>query len=153
MRDYTPVARALDMPIYIAGHYAKNNDKKSADAYLWKALGYYKKIYENNPNSQAAYVAMGLEVTVFELLGEWQNTLTSIQQIINAYPYAPTLINSLRAIEMIAVSRLKDPEAAIKIFTDFIEKYPEHKIKPIILKEIENIKTKSQNNDADKPKS
>lgn len=140
MKDYIGTKIALNTPLYIAGYYAKNKDEQNKKAYLEKAYNYYKKLSEQYTNTVLGYLSMSYEVTVLESLGNWDKALKTLSSIIDKYPNDPAIIDKLRAIELVAILKLQNPQQVITIYNDFMTKYPQHKVNKLLEKQITKIK-------------
>lgn len=140
MKEYPSTGVALSLPIYIATHYEKEENVIEKNRSYMQAISYYEKIARENPNSELGYRAQNFITMCYMKLNDWTAALENLRKIGLDYPMARNLGITMRMIGDISIKRLNDPQKAVDIFEEFLEKNPDHPAKEPIKKGLEELR-------------
>ena len=142
----------MNTPLFIANLYRAIDEPEEERKAYDEAVVFYKKVALEQPRSRLEFDALRLLSTVYLAQEKWQQALDVLEEVLLKYP-SPAYLNAKRAnlllktVSLVAVNKLEDPAAAIKIFRNFMEKNDGHPISSYLdgligsLKEIEEGKT------------
>jgi tetratricopeptide (TPR) repeat protein len=134
--DYTDTELGIKMPLYVARHYTdKGMDADARQAYGEAAL-FYKKLERDNNKSMLGYVASVLLIQAYMGAENYEESGTALEETIDKYGNGTTLAQLLPQVENIFVNKLKQPERAIKIYKDVMEKTKNGRLKKVLEEKI-----------------
>ena len=137
----TPVG--LQMPIYIAQHYAKENKPLEAEKAYNEAVAFYQNMEKENKGNMLGYAASNMLVQAYMGLKRYEEAGKTIEDIIIEYPSTMTMVQQLPYVELIYVKNLNNPEKAIGIFKYVKDKIGDEKLGKLLdakIKEFEAMK-------------
>jgi len=143
LRDqYAKSQLGLEVPLYIARHDVKEDSQKGAERYA-EAAAYYRRLAEENPKTPLKFYALNYMLAVYEEQKKWDESLTSIEEIILAFPKSIRLyVPKIEAFSR----RIKQPERAAAIYQSFLQSYPDHKDATVLKKRMERMRKRSPRN-------
>ncbi|MBF0478084.1 MAG: tetratricopeptide repeat protein [Candidatus Omnitrophica bacterium] len=131
---------------YIGGYYKKINDfQKAVDAFD-RAIEFYKKIAKNYSDKMAGLAALNLLSDCYLAQDRWTEALDNYQRILLDYGSKGALLPVqmqilVQKINSIAVKELKDYGAAIAVYQQFLDKYPDNPFSPGFKKLVQQLKS------------
>jgi tetratricopeptide (TPR) repeat protein len=147
-QQYPVTTSGFYAPMYLANHVVSSGDDQreyTAEAYT-NALAFYKKVAAKHPKSKIEFDALRM-VAVCELnLKDWTGTVNTMGELILKYPVGSALKEALKAINLICVTKLHNYDMGINIYTEFIQKYPNNSIDPLLkqmIKDLQILKNKN----------
>lgn len=145
MEEYPHTEMGFNLPMYIAKYYDKQGDTVRRNRAYDAAIARYGKISAENPDTVIGYQAENFTVMCCLEKADWERAAASLERLIMDYPRARNLALSIRMLADLSVNRLKTPERAVKLYEDFLEKYPEHAIVDALKKGLETLKDAAAN--------
>jgi tetratricopeptide (TPR) repeat protein len=146
-QKYPTTTSGFYAPMYLANHVISSGDQReyTAQAYA-NALVFYRRVAANHPKSKIEFDALRM-VAVCELnLKDWTATVDTMGEIILKYPVGSALKEALKAVNLICVTKLHDYDKGIGIYQQFIKKYPENPVDPLLkqmIKDMQILKAKN----------
>lgn len=137
LRDvYTATEVGLQMPLYIAKHYAdKGDDAAAKEAYNDAAI-FYANLEKKNSGKVIGYFASTLAMQAYMKMENYSKAGAILEEAIMKYMSQRTLMQLLPAVETIYVEKLKSPEKAIALYKKIMTVIPDGQIKQIMQKRI-----------------
>ena|SRR3989338_6424252 len=126
IRDYPLTDIGLSASLYIATWYRTHNEISRAQEAYRNAIAYYKSLATQHANAEAGVKALRLLTNCYLDLRRWAEAVDVMGRILLEYPYSPAAPMTIKAINNISITQLKDSGKAISIYSDFIAKNPEH---------------------------
>ncbi len=140
INQYPTTIRGLSVPVYIAQHYRIKHQPEQMIAAFHDAIVHYKALVEKYPDTPFAFKTDTLIAECYAALGDWQNTVATLNTIVNKYKDKTRLDGILMNISMIYYKELKDNAMAAQTLQRLIKEYPKSRlVKPAkeYLKKIE----------------
>lgn len=143
LRDkYTNTQLGMHMPIYIAKYYEnKGMDADAKQAYN-DAVAFYKKLEKENSKKVLGYLASLALLQTYLDKPDYEQAGRILEETLNKYMSRTALLQLLPQVENIFVTKLNQPEKAIEIYNGVIEKVKDEKLKQVLQKRIDALKTK-----------
>ena len=144
-KDYSDTPVGFMMPMHIAGVYRQAKQPEKSQEYLAEAVTFYKGVMSDEEKADLvrinAYQAL---VSAYIGLQDWPKALEFSRKIL--YDFADSEVmtpqilgNVARTINILAIVRFNDHDAARKIYLDFINDHPDHLLNPFIGKILETV--------------
>ena len=140
LEKYPDSLTAMQIPIYIGRYFLKNGKTEDAILTYQQAAVYYQKIARQNPESEKGYLALSNVVTCYVDQKLWPEALDSLTNLVNEYPKSRELPKLLQIINLLCLEQLKNPQKAIEIYEEFIQKHPENAMVKALKAAIEKLK-------------
>jgi len=140
IQNYPKTSSGFSTPIYLTTHRVLSGDQKTyTDKAYADALVFYQKMAVNNPKSIIDYNSLRM-IAICQLnLKDWSGTVTTMREILLDYPVDKAIQEAVGAINLLCVTKLHDYDMAINIYQQFIQKYPDHSVNPILKKMIKDL--------------
>jgi len=132
----------LQIPLYIAEHYAKGGRTAEAEREFGKAASFYEKLREEKKGTMLGYTSSDLLAQVYATLKRYEELGRVLEDIIIDYPGPATFGKQLPFLESIFVKKLNRPEKAIEIYNHILEKTQDEELKGFLLGRIEDLEAK-----------
>ncbi len=140
--DYKDTPFGLEVPLYIARYYERNEQNVNARKAFREAIKEYKKIIKEHPKSQGAYIVQDYIAFCYLSLQDWPNAIKSLNKLINDFPKTPKTAQALITMGALYQNQLKQPKRAISVYQKFLKDYPKHKLVYAIQKRLDELKSK-----------
>ena len=133
------------MPMFIANIYRNAAQEDMVQLWLGKAVVFYKGIAEDKEkNDFIRITAYQTLVTAYIAQEKWNDVLTVSKLILNTFADSNVItLQRLRVItrtlNIVAVARLNDFDAAKQIYSDFIKDHSGHFLNQYLEKVIESL--------------
>ncbi len=125
---YPHSVEALQLPLYIARRYLKAGKTAEASSAYASALESYNKIVSQHPRTNLALAAQDFIASCYIDQQQWGNAIEALRVMVDTYPDGPKTPTALFTIGVIYRRQLNQPEKAMVVFKEFIEKYPKHRL-------------------------
>lgn len=140
--DYQNTSLGLQVPLYIAQYYQRNEETKETNEAFRQAIKDYKKIVSEHPKSKIAYIAQDYIAICYFNLKQWHEAINTLEKLIKDYPESPKAAQSLLTMAGIYRNQLKQPQKAIAIYRQFLKEYPDSKLTHTVRKVLEESEKK-----------
>ena len=130
VQNYPLTSSGFFVPIYIANH--------NADYYP-SALAFYKKMAVKYPKSKIEYNALRMEAICQLKLDDWSAAVKTMGDILLKYPIGRAIKESVDGINLLCVTKLHNYDIGINIYNQFIQKYPDNIVDPVLKKMIKDL--------------
>lgn len=135
----------LNAPLYIVQHYFNNNALSMATQAFNKAVAFYTSISQEHPRSMIEFNALQLLSSGHLMFKNWREAVDVLEKLLMNYSSAeffnPQRIEVLiKTINTVSITRMKDYEKPVKIYTKFIEKNPQHSLNPFLTEMVLGLK-------------
>lgn len=135
-RDYPATEQGLAAPLTLAKIQASNNPVAAPEIFAG-TIAYYRSLQSKDPKSVIGFKALNLVAASYMTQQKWREAANTYGELLLEYPQPEYLTVTtanlyLRTINTLALSELKDYDLAIKIYADFIQKYPQHPLTPLM---------------------
>ena len=122
--SYPNTATAFQVPIHIAEYYKRRGQNSEAETTYAAALDKYKKVIKENPKSYGAVMAIDLIVTCYVDREQWNEALDYLSGLVNDYSDTALAPKALFIEGAIYEQKLSQPNKAIELYREIIQKYP-----------------------------
>ncbi|MFH1778032.1 MAG: tetratricopeptide repeat protein [Candidatus Omnitrophota bacterium] len=141
-QNYTDSIQAIQIPIYIAQYYQKQEEMKKAALAYQQAIEKYENIARDNQDTPKAYLANDLIAACLINQQRWEETVVQLKKIIESYPKIAGVLRSAAVLEQIYIQKLKQPQAVLDFYEKFISEHKDedYELSKILRKRIEKIK-------------
>ena len=126
LEKYPESLIAMQIPIYIGRYFLKNGKTEDASLAYQQAAVYYQKMARQNPDSEKGYMALSSVVTCYVDQKLWSEAIDSLTNLVNEYPKSRELPKLFQIINLLCLEQLKNPQKAIAIYEEFIQKHPKN---------------------------
>lgn len=124
MVNYPLTIRGWDMPLYIAMHYKSKYQPDRMVSAFREAIAHYGALAQKYPDTLIGYNADSLVAKCFIELGEWNNAIAALDNIIGKYRNQVSLDYVIINKAILYANGLKDKEKAIEILNQMLKDYP-----------------------------
>jgi len=140
IHNYSDTNTGFSTPMYLTTHLVSSGEQKiyTNEAYA-DALSFYQRIADKSQKSNLDYNSLRMIAICLLYQKDWSGTVQTMGEIILKYPVAEAIKEAIKTINILCVTKLHDYDAAINIYTQFIQKYPDHKADPILKKMIKDL--------------
>ena len=138
--DHPGTRTALNIPLFIARHYLKENQTLEAERAFKSAISGYEKFIKENSDSELAVEAQDFISLSYISQQKWDKAIGSLKALVETYPETPRASRSLFTAAAIYQKQLAVPEKAIEMYEEFIERYPRHRLTTLAKSEIESLR-------------
>jgi len=147
IQNYPVTSLGFSIPMYLTGHLVPSGDQKAyVDEAYGVALAFYQKIALQYPKSELEYSALRMIAICQLYQNNWSATITTLGEIVLKHPGGKGLQEAVSGINILCVTKSHNYDAAISIYEQFIQKYPEHPAVGLLKKMIKDFKfLKSKN--------
>lgn len=149
--DYLMTEAGFFIPMHIADIYRNLGETEKFSKALDSALRFYQKTATDTEFSDAVRLnAYQLLLSAYARQGEWQKALgvakTMLYDFADSKAMNPQRLSGItRLLNLVAIVRLQDFDAARKIYSDFIAVHPDHVLNPYLNKVLESLNFLEQN--------
>jgi tetratricopeptide (TPR) repeat protein len=125
LNQYAKTGKALEVPMYVARYYMKNQDTVAAVKAYQSAIAYYQKMADTYPNSKASLLCENLIVRAYLEMSAWQDALNYIDSLDKKYKLGP---DTLMVMAQLYKEKLNDPVKAQVIYDRILKDFPDSKM-------------------------
>ena len=140
LEKYPDSLIAMQIPIYIGRYFLKNGKTEDAALAYQQAAVYYQKMARQNPDSEKGYMALSSVVTCYVDQRLWPEAVDTLTNLVNEYPKSRELPKLFQIISLLCLEQLKNPQKAIEIYEEFIQKHPKNYMVKTLRVAIEKLK-------------
>ena len=137
INDLPHTQLGFSMPVYMVNYYSRLGQKNEVKKSLGFANSFYKAKAEQHANTVVGFKAVDILVKTCIAQGKWQEAVDYLHQLLLSY-YKTPLIDAkklsaiIRAINLISLEKLHNPQAAIKGYEVFIKRYPDAPLRSLL---------------------
>ena len=150
LHDYPLTEPGLETPLLIAQLYVNQKNIGKAQNAFQEAIDYYKSLSQKYPQSAVEYAALQLLANCYMAQDKFEEGVKTLGEILLKYPQPQYLTTQraeslLKSINTISRDELKDFDSAIAIYSEFMQKYPQHPLSKFlagIIQELKELKAK-----------
>ncbi|MCA9401314.1 MAG: hypothetical protein KC713_06780 [Candidatus Omnitrophica bacterium] len=138
--EYPTTELGFLAPLRIGQFYASQNELTQAQRYFNEAIEHYNNlIAQNADDQQVVFNAMRSKAVCYMGQEQWQNAVDIFGEVLLKFAESELLTGAkaeriIKSINTISMVNIKSYEMPIKIYTQFIEKYPQHQFVPSLAK-------------------
>lgn len=126
IQDYPNTEVGLSVPLYIGNYYrSKGYPEQAREAYA-RAEQHYLQLAANKPDTVLEVKSLQFLVNLYLAQEKWTKAIETMGQVLLKYPNAPIIGTLVQSINTLSIARLKDTALAERIYTEFMEKNPQH---------------------------
>jgi len=131
IRDFPLTDLGLRTPMLVADFYKHTNQKARQQKALEDAKAHYIGLTAQYPDSPVELKALQMLANCYVEKGEFSRAVDALEEILLKFS-DPRLLtpqamkNLVTSINAIVITQLKDYDRSIKIYSRFLEKYPDH---------------------------
>ena len=115
---------AMQVPLIIAGHYVKKNDKAGANRSFEEAVKYYKSLTDDKSADLVSLEAFELLAATYIMKEEYAAAVETLKAIRSKFPADKKSEFALFKIAMIYENNLKNKALAAETYKEFVKQYP-----------------------------
>jgi TolA-binding protein len=143
-RDYPLTEQGLKAPFTLAQLESTRPGVTPQQAFE-KAIHYYRGLIVEHPHSEVSFKALFYIGSVHLYMKNWQPAVNVYSEILLTYTEEPfltptTLSILLKTINTVCVVQLNDFDHPIKVYSQFVTKYPDNPATPVIDRMIQGLK-------------
>jgi tetratricopeptide (TPR) repeat protein len=143
LRDKYPYSRlGIQIPIYIAKYYDSKGQGSEATSAYSEARSFYRRIEKENSGNGLGFAASTLLFQTYMNTRNYEEAGSVLEETINTYMGQTAVLQLLGQVENIFVTKLNEPEKAIKIYKNLAEKMRDGKLKKVLQKRIDELSAK-----------
>ncbi len=139
-------------PLDIARMYAVRKQEVKKIAAINAALNYYNDLLSKEMHPVAKMMVMRFQSECYFSLGKWNSGINTLKDLLIDFPEVEYLSVKrarwiISTINAMCVGRLKDFDRPVAIYTEFVEKYPEHPYRKVfdqVILKMKEAKVKSK---------
>lgn len=132
VENYPRTIQALNIPIYIAEHYRTNQEINLAKTAYESAIKQYRQVIEQYPNTPLAAIALDNTASSYMRLEQWDQAAKTLHSLTEMDLPPQNKVRTYLALENIYEEKLNNPEKALEIYSELLQKYPQIPIAPTI---------------------
>jgi len=140
--EYVNTTFGLQIPLYVANHYAKEGKAVQAEEEYNSAAAFYTKLEKENAGSLLGYASSSFLIQTYMELGKYEEAGRVVEETIANYPGATVLMQQLPYVEIIFVNTLKNTQKAISIYESVLKKANDANLKNALEAKIKALKSK-----------
>jgi len=137
INNYPSSMQALQIPLYLADHYTKNQEHNLAKNAYENGIKQYEQVIEKYPNTLLAAVALDNSALIYSKLERWNKAAEMLESLLEAKLPPQKQVETYLKLEYLYEDKLNDMEKALQTYAELVQKYPE-------LPNAASIKTKAQ---------
>ncbi len=144
--NYPTTDLGLSVPLYIANHYAKNNQASDAQGAFSAAIAYYNKMAADNAETAVGLKSFQLLSNCYLAQKKWTDAVNVMGRILLKYPSPNVSVPMVKAVNAIVLTQIRDFDIAIQLYREFIDQNPESPLNKTLsemIKAFEDLKTKN----------
>ena len=131
IKEYPLTELGIRTPIYIAKFYLDNEKEQEAQKAFNDAVSYYKKMVQDYPDSPIEFASLRLMATSYIALKQWNDAVDTFGFLLLKYAGPPFMSfenadKIIKSINTISVAQIQNYDQPIRIYSEFIQKYPKH---------------------------
>ena len=132
-------------PLDIARMYAVRKEEVKKVAAINAALYYYNGLLKKDMHPVAKMMIMRFQSECYFSLGKWESGINTLKDLLIKFPETKYLSVKrarwiISTINAMSAGRLKNYDKPVEIYSEFIEKYPEHPYRVVFEKVITKMK-------------
>lgn len=140
--NYRDTQLGMQMPVYIANYYSqKGMDAKAQEAYGEAAL-FYENIEKENRAKPLGYMASLFLIQTYIKSGDYEAAGRRVGETLDKYFGQTAMVQLFPLVENIIVTKLNEPEKAIEIYKNIIERSKSDKLKKVLQKRVDELSAK-----------
>lgn len=144
-KEYPISEIGIRAPLDIARMYAVRKEEIKKNAAISAALDYYKGLLAQEMHPTAKMMVMRFQSECYFSLGDWDSGIDTLRDLLIDFPEVEYLSVErarwiISTINAMSAGRLKDYDRPVAIYTEFVEKYPEHPYRKVFEQVIIKIK-------------
>ena len=130
-KNYPLTEIGIRAPLDIARMYAVRKEELRKTAAINSALTYYKELLKKDMEPIAKMMIMRFESECYFALGMWKEGVDTLRDILIGFPETEYLTVArarwlISTINAMSAGRLKNYDRPVEIYSEFVQKYPEH---------------------------
>ena len=138
--DYPLTDLGLSVPLYIANHYTKNQQAANAISAFDAAESYYTQMADGHSNTPIEFKSLTLLSNCLLAQKKWTDAINTMGRIIIKFPSPNIVAPTMKTINAIALTQIKDFDGVIAIYQDFLEKHPKSPLNKTVQQMIQAFK-------------
>jgi len=144
-KNYPLTEIGIRAPLDIARMYAVRKEELRKTAAINSALTYYKELLKKDMEPIAKMMIMRFESECYFALGMWKEGVDTLRDILIGFPETEYLTVArarwlISTINAMSAGRLKNYDRPVEIYSEFVQKYPEHPYRQVFEQVIAKIK-------------
>ena len=140
-KEYPLTSIGFSIPFYLGIFYHSRGLNSTAFNAFDEAAEFYRNISTNYPDSSLGLAALQMIVKCRLLLGEWTEAFYAAREAFLKYPLAASLLDTIKTIQDISIKNIHDPQLAIDVYQEFLQRNPGHPIKNTLIKIINKLQS------------
>ncbi len=137
---YPHTQAALRIPLYLADHYSQAGIENLAKQEYKRAVKTYQGMVEDSPKSLYAAYAQEKIAQCYLHQKRWREAISSLWSLIRDFPPSRPMINGYLLLGMVYETKLQDKSGALKVYKEFLRRFPNHPLKEKVKKKMEDLK-------------
>lgn len=125
VENYPTTIHALNIPLYIADHYRKQNEQNLAKSAYESAVEHYKGVLEKYPNTPLSAMAQDYTASAYMRLEKWGEAANSLQMLTKMDIPPQNKIRTYVTLEKLYDEKLNDPVKALAVYSELLQNYPQ----------------------------
>jgi TolA-binding protein len=125
---YPALPQSLQIPIIIAEHYRREQKTAEAEKALNDGLEQYQKVIQEHSGQEIAIEAQGLTSAIYLMQKKVDAAVRTLVDISQKYPLDGRAPVALLKAGLVCENDLNDISRAAALYTEFITKYPTHRL-------------------------
>lgn len=140
LTTYPGTMESLQVPLLIARHYRMANEPDEERAALQEAVSYFHKAATSDGRAAVKAAAWDSLAESYALLGQWNNAIGALDMLREKHPGDPRAELALARLGIFYQEGLKNNKKAGEYYAQFLARYPDHRLAPVIRDLYEKIK-------------
>jgi len=125
VENYPKTIHALNIPLYIAEHYWKENEQDLAKSAYESAIQQYKRAVEQYPNTPLSAIALDYTASSYMRLEKWGEAAKAFRSLTKMDIPPQNKVKTYLTLENLYEQKLNDPEQALEVYSELLQKYPQ----------------------------
>lgn len=145
IQDFPQTDIGLKTPMLVVDFYKNTGKAARAQKALDDAELHYKNLMQKYPNSPTELKALRMLVNCYIAKGQFASAVDRLEEILMKFPdpqilTAKAMENIVKTINGICIAQLRDMDRPVKLYSKFVEKYPNHPYTPFFKTVIQKFK-------------
>ena len=124
IKNYPNSMQSLNIPLYIANHYEKDQKHDLAKNAYESAVKQFQQLVDNYPNTPLAALALDYSAASYIRLEQWNDAAEAFESLLAMQVPSQKRINILFTLENIYEEKLNDTEKALEIYSRLLAENP-----------------------------
>ncbi|MBU1997232.1 MAG: hypothetical protein KKF78_08765, partial [Candidatus Omnitrophica bacterium] len=152
--NYPLTELGIRAPLDIARLYAVRKEELRKIAAVKAALSYYNDLLKRDMHPLAKMMIMRFQSECYFALGMWKEGVDTLKDMLIGFPETEYLSVArarwiISTINAMSAGRLKNYDRPVEIYSEFIQKYPEHPYRQVFEQVIVKMKEAKAQNSAE----